>query len=184
MSKNGSQHRGFALDELMVCLAFVGVAASIAVPGLSGMVNNNLRIAAVNDFVSTMHIAQSEAIARNVRVTVCPSASGSGCDAVDWNEGWIIFTDNDSDQAVDADELLLGNVGAMSRIDIDSAQFDKFLIYRPNGRVMAANVGVNTGEAVFCDPRGADHARVVIISSRGTPRLSKTTMSGDAPGCP
>ncbi len=106
------------------------------------------------------------------------------CEAVDWNAGWIAFTDADSDQNVDAGELVLSRVAAKPRIEINSAQFGNFLMYRPNGRVMAANIGANTGEAVFCDPRGADHARVVIVSPSGTPRLSKTTMAGGAPACP
>ncbi len=82
MHKNCSRQRGFTLGELMVTLAVAGIAVSIAVPGFNNMMNNNRRIEAVNEFLSTMHVARSEAITRNVRVTVCPSASGDDCEAV------------------------------------------------------------------------------------------------------
>jgi type IV fimbrial biogenesis protein FimT len=175
---------GFTLAELLIALAVVGISLTIAVPGFNSMVNNNRRRAAVNEFVSTLHVARSEAITRNQRVTVCPTAAGATCEAVAWNQGWLAFVDVNSDQTVSPGEQVVSHVEQKPRVDINSAEFGAFLMFRPNGRMMVANPAQNSGEATFCDPRGAQFARVVIISSSGLPRLSKTTTAGGAPACP
>jgi type IV fimbrial biogenesis protein FimT len=184
MQMSRTLEHGFTLGELLIALAVVGISLTIAVPGFNDMVNNNRRRAAVNEFVSTLHIARSEAITRNQRITVCPTAGGATCEAVAWSQGWLTFVDLNSDQSVNPGELVVSHVEEQSRMNINSAQFGAFLMFRPNGRMMVANAAQNTGEATFCDPRGAQHARVVIISSSGLPRLSKTTTAGGAPACP
>ena len=67
---------------------------------------------------------------------------------------------------------------------VESTEFGDFLIYRPNGRVMVDALGENTGELTFCDIRGADHARVVIIDISGRPRVAHQAADGGTPTCP
>jgi type IV fimbrial biogenesis protein FimT len=172
------------MGELLTALAVIGISVSIAVPSFQTAMNNSRRTTAVNELVSTMHVARSEAITRNVQITVCPSASGDDCEAVGWQAGWIYFTDANSDRAVDPGEQVLGSAGEAPRLTITSAEFPAFLAYRPNGRIMVANPAQNSGQLTVCDPRGAEHARVLIIGTSGQPRLSEYQMSGAAPVCP
>ena len=182
--KNKSLQRGFTLTDLITTLAVAGISASLAVPSFNNVLNNNRRQSAVNEFVSSLHVARSEAITRNMRVVVCSSANGIACDGAAWKSGWLVFADTDADRTLDVGETVLMQGSEKEHIQIASADFATVLSYRPNGRIMGAAVANNQGELTFCDPRGVNHARVVIVSPSGNPRLSETTMAGAAPVCP
>jgi len=175
---------GFTLGELLTTIAVLGIGMSLAVPSFETAVRNNRRATAVNRLVSTMHLARSEAVTRNMQVTICASSDGASCDAADWNAGWIYFTDADRDRAVDADDNLLGMTPAQTALEIDSAEFASYFAYRPNGRVMVDTPAQNSGEFTFCDERGAEFARVVIVATSGQPRLSEHQANGSDPVCP
>jgi type IV fimbrial biogenesis protein FimT len=183
MKTKFEKQRGFTLADLMITLLVLGISLSFAVPSFQTVVNNNRRSTAVNQLVSTMHVARSEAVTRNLQVTVCPSTNGTSCTASAWKKGWLAFPDLNGDRAVDANEPVMTVASEFSNIEIDTADFPTFFVYRPNGRIMVNNVGQNTGQLTFCDDRGADHARVVVISSSGQPRLSEYQMDGSAPVC-
>jgi type IV fimbrial biogenesis protein FimT len=183
MPRNHGKQHGFTLGELLITLAVAGISLSVAVPSFTTVVNNNRRATGINRFVTTMHIARSEAITRGARVRICPSSDGTSCAGVPWNKGWLAFVDSNDDQTIDAGEQVLTEVGELTKIDISTAEFPNFLIYRPNGRVMVATTAVNTGELTFCDPRGAAYARVVIFDSSGHTRLSEYAGDGTMPTC-
>ena len=175
--------RGFTLIELMIAVALTGLLLSMAVPALDLFVSNARQTSAINDFVSTIHQARSAAVTTNVRVTICPSASGNDCESVGWNAGWIAFSDPDSDQNVDAGETLIAASSETEGLTIQSNEFPTFVTYRPNGRVMNASVNGSAGAFTVCDDRGADRARVMLIDLSGRPRQSKTLADGSAPTC-
>jgi len=174
---------GFTLGELLTALAVGGISLAIAVPSFTNMVNNNRRITAVNRMVSTMHSARSEAITRNQQITVCASKDGTACDGDDWKDGWLFFADLNRDRTVDDGEAILGSAPELTKLEVDSAEFPNFFAYRPSGRVMGADFDENEGQFTVCDPRGAEHARVLIISQSGQPRLSEHKSDGSAPTC-
>ena len=174
---------GFTLIELMTAIAVTGLLLSMAVPALDLFVSNARQTSAINDFVSSMHIARSTAITTNTRVTLCPSANGVTCENIDWDRGWIVFADLDSDQIVDLNETITSKTDGINNLSIESIEFANFLLYRPNGRVMNAAVNGSAGEFTVCDERGADNAKVMIIELSGRPRLSKKLANGSAPSC-
>jgi len=174
---------GFTLIELMIGIGLTALLMSMAVPALSLFVSNARQTGAVNDFVASMHVARSTAITTNSRVTLCASSSGNSCQPVDWNQGWIVFTDLDSDQALDAGETVLSRSDAVDGLDIESAEFSRFIMFRPNGRVMNASINGSSGQFTVCDKRGADKAKVMIIELSGRPRVSKKLANGSAPSC-
>lgn len=96
--------RGFTLIEMMVVVALVAIAASMAAPSLRGMLVRNRTAAASNEFVASVLRARSEAVSRNTCVTVCRSTLGTTppqCDAgADWRVGWIAFANPSCDAAV------------------------------------------------------------------------------------
>jgi type IV fimbrial biogenesis protein FimT len=180
----GYRQRGFTLGELLTTMTVIGLSLSFAVPGFNTIINNNRRATGINQLVSTMYLARSEAITRNTQITVCPSTNGVACQAVGWNQGWLLFADTNRDRAIQPGELILGHMPAQTRLEIQSAEFGTFFVYRPNGRLMVNTPAENTGQMTICDPRGAEHARVLIVNTSGHPRLSEYQSDGSTPVCP
>ena len=174
---------GFTLIELMIGIGLTALLLSMAVPALDLFVSNARQTGAINDFVSSMHVARSTAITTNSRVTVCPSSNGIDCEVVNWDQGWIVFSDLDSDQSLDGDETIISQSDGIDGLSIQSNEFGLFVMYRPNGRVMNASITGNSGQFVVCDDRGSDRAKVLIVDLSGRPRLSKTLADGSSPGC-
>lgn len=174
---------GFTLIELMIAVALTGILLGMAVPAMNIFISNARQTGAINDFVSSMHTARSTAITTNARVTICPSAGGNNCEAVTWEEGWIVFGDPDSDRVVDPDETIVATSPGATGLVIQSPEFAQFLTYRPTGRVMNASLDGSSGEFTVCDNRGADHAKVLIVDLSGRPRLSEHLADGSPPAC-
>ncbi len=177
------RERGFTLIELMTILAVAAVLFTVATPALQLFVNNSRQTAAVNDFISSLHIARNTAITTNARVTMCASEGGLDCEAVAWNDGWIVFTDQNSNRQVDAGESIVGTSTGNDDLAIQSGQFPSFLMYRPSGRAMTVAVTGNVGQFTICDRRGVDHAKAVILDLSGRPRISKYSMTGTPLSC-
>ncbi len=174
---------GFTLIELMIAIGLTALLMAMAVPAMDAFVTNARQTGAINDFVSSMHIARSTAITTNSRVTICASASGTNCEAVSWDQGWIVYSDLDSDQAVDANESIIAQSQGVEGFSIQSGEFGQFLMYRPNGRVMNASINGNSGQFEVCDDRGSNYAKVMIIDLSGRPRTSKYLADGSTPDC-
>jgi len=178
------REHGFTLIEMMVAIGLAALLMSMAVPAMNLFVSNARQTGAINDFVSSLHAARSTAITTNARVTVCPSAGGTDCEAVSWDQGWIVFRDPDSDQTVDAGEVIVAASDGAAGLTFSSAEFGSFLMYRPTGRVMNASINGNAGQFTVCDSRGDSHAKVMIIELSGRPRSSETLADGSPPSCP
>lgn len=178
-------NRGYTLIELLTAVSVMAVLASVAIPGMQNIVLDNRRVAATNDFVYTMQLARSEAISRNQRVAVCASINGQACASqADWSAGWIMFNDINLDGSPSGGvETILRYIELNGDFDITPVTFDASYTYRPSGRIMGSTTAKNNGEFVFCDQRGADKARVIVVANSGRPRLSKKRANGSAPGC-
>jgi type IV fimbrial biogenesis protein FimT len=177
------RQKGFTLIELMTALALAAILLSMAVPALDSFTTNARQTGAINDFVSSLHIARNTAITTNARVTVCASSGGDWCEAVTWEQGWIAFSDQNSNQAIDGNDRIIAAASGIARLSIQSAEFGQALQYRPNGRVINATATGNSGQFTVCDNRGEDHAKVIIVDLSGRPRLSKARADGTLPHC-
>lgn len=174
---------GFTLSETLAAIAVAGIGLSLAAPGLQSLASGNQRAAAVNQLVSTMHLARSEAVMRNRPVTVCTSSDGERCTSEPWERGWIAFLDSDGSGQRDPAEALLDHVAALPGMELTSAQFESFFVYSPNGRATGASREDNTAEFAFCEPAAERAARVVIVRANGLPSLSDNSRSGAPADC-
>ena len=102
--------RGFTLIELMVTLTVATILITVAVPGFRTIIQNNRVSAQSNDLLTALTLARSEALKRGVQVSVCSSDDQADCDTVpntDWENGWIVFVDDNSDGKKDAGEDII-----------------------------------------------------------------------------
>jgi type IV fimbrial biogenesis protein FimT len=92
---------GFSLVELMIVVMIVSVVGAIGGPIMSDTVKSNRVRAQADRILTTLNLTRSEAVKRNLPVSICRSSNGTSCTG-DWSDGWIVFTNADGDNTVDA----------------------------------------------------------------------------------
>jgi type IV fimbrial biogenesis protein FimT len=100
--------RGFSLLELVIVMGIAGILLTIAIPSYRYVTSSNRVSAEINGLLGDLQFARAEAIKEGLPVTVCISADGASCANVAgtpaWNTGWIIFSDTNGNERVDAGE--------------------------------------------------------------------------------
>jgi type IV fimbrial biogenesis protein FimT len=173
------RQRGLTLLELLVTLTVVTVVAFAAVPTFGWLVLDARMTADVNAFVTSIQLARSEAAKRAAAVVVCSTADRRVCGGAElrYETGWMVFVDENGDERFGADAgepLLFSHAPA---IDGTIRSNRSRYVFRPYYRRST------NGTIVFCDRRGADAARAVIVSYTGRPRVSTLTPGGRALDC-
>ena len=171
--------KGFTLFELMVTITLVAILAGTAVPAFGDLIRDSRRSTHINQFVHSIHLAKREAIMRGQYVALCKIDAQQRCagKGIDWDEGWMVFVNSDRDQPVkrDAGEPVLYLNAADPAIQIVGNR--NAFTFRPFTRRST------NGTLVFCDSRGSQAARAVIISYTGRPRVSQRDSRGRVLPC-
>lgn len=101
---------GYTLLEIMVVVVIIAILAMVAVPGLKDTLERNTKDAAMQNVITAISLARSEAVSRGRKVSMCRSTSLTACAAStgsDWDDGWIIFTDASTAGTVDAGDTIV-----------------------------------------------------------------------------
>jgi prepilin-type N-terminal cleavage/methylation domain len=161
----------FTLIELMVTIAVAAVVLTLGVPSFARVIERNQLSAYTNQLVSSMHFARSEAVRRNQPITICHSENGSSCGGSGYEEGWLVFVDeNNNDDHDSGDELIRVNEGLPSNYTMRTATLSPFS-YSAKGRA-------NNGRVVLCKDNQLVKARAIFISNGGRTRLAPLDNSG------
>ena len=171
---------GFSLHDLMITLCVTSVLGVFAI-STTGLVQETRMTAAVNQLMGTLSLARSEAIKRSAMVVLCKSNDGTTCsDEAAWKSGWIVFADEDNNHEVNTNEPLISVQQAL--------EGNMSLRYGETGTYSYVRYNA-TGEAwpgatfTFCDGRGAEKAKAVIVFWSGRPRVSTKTSEGKPLQC-
>jgi type IV fimbrial biogenesis protein FimT len=107
MNASFKNQRGLSLVELVGTISIIAVINALAAPTLSESIRRNQLQSQADRVLTTLNLARSEAVKRNVPVSVCRSSNGSTCTG-SWEDGWIVFSNADGDDSVDAgvDEVI------------------------------------------------------------------------------
>ena len=91
---SGRPDGGFTLIEMMTAIFILAILVSLTIPSFREATLSSRLSGFANDIVASSQLARSEAIKRNVTVTLCASSDGETCDDPDgWEAGWIVLAD-------------------------------------------------------------------------------------------
>ncbi|MFV1873686.1 MAG: GspH/FimT family pseudopilin [Oleiphilus sp.] len=166
-----NKQSGFSLIELMVVLTIVGIFAMVAVPSYQSTIQNGRLTSETNELIGALYYARSEAVKRRADVQVCKSDDGITCDpGLNWQDGWLVWSDADGDSAVDQAEVLRVGTEAEGQISIFATMNDVTFSLRGMSSI--------SGTLQLCDSRGVNEATAIVISPSGRVRSSDTTHIG------
>ena len=170
---------GLTLMELLFTMAIAAILITVAVPGFSGLVLNTRMTAHVNRFVHDIHLAKQSAHRRMQHIVLCKSSDGRQCNHDrQWHEGWLVFVNLNRDRPprVNPGEPILASNPAFESGTITAN--------RPDFVFRAFEARSTNGTLTFCDRRGSDAARAVIVSYTGRPRVATVTAGNKPLTCP
>jgi len=161
--KTISKQSGFTLIELMATLGTAAMMMAVAIPSYRSFTLNNRLVAEFNTFTSALKFARSEAIRRNVNVTICTSADGLSCGtSANWDDGWVICVEVDCGTEV----LRVGDaLSATYRLSSSSNFASNSQVTFSADGTLANDDG--RGAFTLCDSRGASNAKVIIMNAIG-----------------
>lgn len=178
-----NRQRGLTLMELLKTMGIVSIVLSFGVPSMTSLVRGNQVVTYVNEIVSTVHAARTQAVYSVVQITVCKSVDQLSCsNAASWNDGWIAFADANENEIRNVDgvpEALIYAHPALDRtFTLQSEAFDDWIAFRPNGRTIGSVA--NTGTFSLCSDSGTRYGRDINISRTGSP-LAGESADGACP---
>jgi type IV fimbrial biogenesis protein FimT len=168
---------GYSIYDLVITSAIASVLGLGAV-GMTSMAQDARMTATVNQLMGDLSLARSEAIKRNTIIALCKSNNETSCSKdTAWNKGWIVFTDDNNNHEVDPGETVI-RVQQMleGNLSLRYGETDaySYVRYNPSGEAWPG------ATFSFCDNRGADKAKAIIVYWTGRPRVSART-SEDKP---
>jgi type IV fimbrial biogenesis protein FimT len=132
------KQQGFTLLELMMTVAIAAILFGVAIPGFSDLMANNRLVTTSNELVTSIHYARSEAVRREVPVSVCASEDGQSCSGENnWGSGWVVFTDaNGTKGDLDAGDDLIYINQAEEGVGINISAENSYVRFSPLGRAI------------------------------------------------
>jgi type IV fimbrial biogenesis protein FimT len=93
---------GFTLVELLITIVVLSILLAAGAPAFKDFIKNNRVTGQINNLVSVIQLARSEALKRGTNMVVCASDNQTTCTGKDtWADGWILFSDLDRDSLPD-----------------------------------------------------------------------------------
>jgi type IV fimbrial biogenesis protein FimT len=170
---------GFTTLELMITLSIASILLVAGVPTFQVFSQKQLMKAALNSLQNDLMLGRSEAVHLNTRVVTCPGNSVEGCsDSREWNDGWIVFADDNADRQLQPTETVIRNGHEFENLLIRSSAARTDVRFFPDGSAPGSN-----GSITFCGLGGPPLARKLVISNLGRIRrdASPTVKAEDCP---
>jgi len=163
--------KGFTLFEIIIGLSILSILSVYAVPNFQGFTQNNTMTQELNRLARTINFARNQSVIMSQSIVLCPSHSMNACDGESlWHQGWLVFADINRDKQLGPnDHLLLAEQGMKNGLSAVSSQFRRTIRFDQAGFSPGTNLTIR-----FCDQRGSDYGKAIIISNVGRPRVSKT----------
>ncbi len=175
MKRTALKHKhlsGFTIIELMLTIAVAAVILTIGVPSFQGLMERNQLTSGINQFISSMSLARSEAIKRNQRVAICPSNDGSICSGNQYENGWIVYVDRNSNNSreIDTEELVWVSESLPANLTLRGVG----CCYANIPYLASGQISGIAGSMHLCKANNTNKSRKISINRFGMARLVST----------
>lgn len=172
--------QGVTLIELLIGIAVAAILLTIVAPSFNTVIKNNRLATGANQVVSHLSLARSEAIKRGTFVSVCKSSNQTTCsNSANWEDGWIVFVDEDGDRTIDAgtDTIIRTHQGLPRNTLRGTTNLANSACFSSRGFARGCT-GPSDGTLRLCDDRNdTNNARSIAISTTGRVTVTRTTTS-------
>ena len=131
-NRPGGRSKGVTLIEMMIVVVLLAILSALAAPSLFELIIRNRLDTTINDFVTTLSLARSEAIRRGTNVVVRRAA---GSTLQEWTKGWEVFQDTNGNNLRDTGEelILIGQAINAPLTLWSSRNTQDHVAFRPSG---------------------------------------------------
>jgi len=174
------QGAGLTLIELLIVLTLAMILLAAAAPAFQHALQRMRLQTATNDLLAAIDLTRTQAIARGGKVLMAPLEPAG----TDWQSGWAVFIDRNSNRRPDADEPLLYRHDPL-RADIritskfTSGNAPTYVAYNAAGRTCSAASSLTARWGTLSLKQG-DNARNIIINMLGRVRVCDPAAEGIA----
>lgn len=174
-SHGASSAKGATLIELGIGLTILALLLVMAAPHYRDWIADSRLRNQSEALAWSLTRARSEAMRTGFRATLCKSPDGQSCtDDGGWDQGWLLFIDDNRNAAREPDEPTLYIEGpAQHAISITGNRpVADYVSYTSVGHARLLNGGLQMGTFVACLP-GRSAIKVVLAHS-GRVRMERT----------
>ena len=165
---------GFTLLELLMTLVIAAILLLTAAPLYRGWIADLELRNRGEALVNAMAFARAEALKRNSRVNLCPTADFVACGTVGaWETGWLVYADENRNGEIDADETVIRVEGAAEPgITVrGNRPVADYVSYNEHGHTRMINGALQMGTFTVC--RSGQKAIDVVLANGGRVRVSR-----------
>lgn len=168
--KTTNKTKGFTLIEVMVTVSVMSTLLAVGLPAFAALIETQRTSAALASLVSQMSHARLAAVKHRRPTILCPSTSGTHCDAgTDWSGGWMMFVERGdrTRPSKRSDLLQVETVPTSRHLRIRSTAGRDSLRYLPDGRSAGSNLTI-----VVCN-NDSERLGAVVVNNAGRPRVER-----------
>lgn len=156
---------GVTLIQALLAMAVLGILTGMALPALQ-QTRDRLQADSLRmQLASALATARNTAITERRRITVCPTDDGVHCGR-DWSRGWMLHRAATPSGQEPAQDPILVQQQARSRLSARGSQHKPIIQFRPDGQLNGSNQSV-----IFCLDGSAQGK--VVVSRQGRIRSER-----------
>jgi len=166
------RNSGFTLIESMISISVMLLLTGMSFSALS-FIRNYETVSDINDLLADLYFSRTEALKRHSTLTLCRSNDGATCIRTnDWENGWIIFTDNNRNRVVDEEDKILrasNGLDHVGSLTLGSGYYH-YIMFDSTGAAYPRNT--------FKVCRPGTQPRAIILYASGRARVSRLDSGG------
>jgi type IV fimbrial biogenesis protein FimT len=175
-TRDRAADRGFTLIEMLIALAIFAILVRLGLPSYRDWIASQQLANHAHYVADMLDLARSEAIKHGYRVNLCKSRDKRLCtEDGGWEQGWLLFVDENHSGQVDGDESVLRKEGpAGNEITMrGNRPVEDYVSFTSLGHARMLSGALQMGTFVLCKP--GQNALNVVLANSGRARIDKTS---------